>query len=109
MHCNLSKVTKKRAQNKIKLFIFVFSCVHDLTKTKNNPFFTCQAIRLYEARHDAFACKQAYSQAYHTVPLCHWHSHVKKEKPCPLGRKTILSTKNNDNQEMDYKDNYNNL
>ena len=53
----------------------------------------CQAIRLYEAWHDAFACKQASSQI-HLPFLCAFGTYTnKKEKPRSSSGKTILSTK----------------
>jgi len=45
-------------------------------KPRITLFYTCQAIRLYESRHDAFARKQAYSQTHYANPQCLWHSHV---------------------------------
>ena len=55
-----------------------------LQKPRTTLFYTCQAIRLYEAWHDAFACKQASSQI-HLPFLCAIGTYTnKKEKPCCL-------------------------
>ena len=47
----------------------------------------CQAVRLCESWHDAFACKQAYSRIHHTIPQRHLRPTYKKEKPCPRAEK----------------------
>ena len=61
-----------------------------LQKPRITLFYTCQAIRLCESRHDAFACKRAYSQTHHTIPQRPLRSHVQKRKTLPLwGRKTL--------------------
>ncbi len=50
-------------------------------KPRITLFYTCQAIRLYEVRHDAFACKQASSKAicHSSVPLA--LTRIKKKNP----------------------------
>ena len=58
-----------------------------LQKPRITLFYTCQAVRLCESRHDAFACKRAYSKAiYHSsVPLA--LTRIKKKNPAPFGQK----------------------
>ena len=73
-------------------------------KPRITLFYTCQAIRLYESRHDAFACKQASSKAicHSSVPLA--LTRIKKKNPA-LGRKTELACEyinGNDNGNGNY-------
>ena len=56
-----------------------------LQKPRITLFYTCQAVRLCESRHDAFACKRAYSQTHHTIPQRPLRSYVQKRKTLPLG------------------------
>ena len=60
-----------------------------LQKPRITLFYTCQAVRLCESRHDAFACKRAYSQTHHTIPQRPLRSHVQKRKTLPLGQKNL--------------------
>ena len=67
----LQKVTLKEVNDPIVLE----------QKPRITLFYTCQAIRLYESRHDAFACKQASSKAicHSSVPLA--LTRIKKKNP----------------------------
>jgi len=49
----------------------------------------CQAVRLCESWHDAFACKQAYSRIHHTHSSAPFAPHIQKRKTLPKGRKTL--------------------
>ena len=50
-------------------------------KPRITLFYTCQAVRLCESRHDAFACKRASSKAicHSSVPLA--LTRIKKKNP----------------------------
>ena len=77
----------------------IFDGVFNISKNyKQKPritlFYTCQAVSLYEARHDVFAYMRASSKTYHSIPLCLWHLHAQKRKTLPSkGRKTSTKTK----------------
>jgi len=57
-------------------------------KPRITLFYTCQAVRLCESWHDAFACKRASTKLIMPFLSALCASTYKKEKPCPLGRKT---------------------